>query len=78
MNNIIAIEHTSLKSDNSQMFKGLFFKKSKIEEHNNNNNNNNTCKIQNIKTAAQTVNGGLRVRAPGFPSSASPPLGVRP
>jgi len=36
MNNIIAIEHTSLKSGNSQMFKGLFFKKSKTEEHNNN------------------------------------------
>ena len=36
MNNIIAMEHTSLKSD-SQMFKDLFFKKSKIEEYNNNN-----------------------------------------
>ena len=41
MNDIIAIEHTSLKSGNSQMFKSLFFKKSKTEEHNNNNNNNN-------------------------------------
>jgi hypothetical protein len=31
------MEHTSLKSDNSQMLKDLFFKKSKIEEYNNDN-----------------------------------------
>jgi hypothetical protein len=35
MNNIVAMEHTGLKSDDRQMFKDLFFKESKIEEHNN-------------------------------------------
>jgi len=35
MNNIIAMEHTCLKSD-SQMFEDSFFKKNKIEEYNNN------------------------------------------